>query len=280
MRAKYIFSSKFTQKFRKPPYTNQHKVKFQKLAKEVISQSDIVLEILDSRFIDKTRNRELEQEVKSSGKKLIFILNKADLIDINDLKFNKDLNELKPYVLFSSKNKIGRKRLREIINIEASRIKFPKARVGLIGYPNTGKSSIINVLSGGKKTRTSSQAGFTTSIQKIRFNNKVIILDSPGVIPNREETSIDAEDVKEQSEMGAKNLEKVKNPDIVVHMLMRENPGVFDNFYKTESDGDSEILIENLGKKWKILKKRGIVDTDKTARKILKDWQSGKFRKT
>ena len=198
MRAKYIFSSKFTQKFRKPPYTNQHKVKFQKLAKEVISQSDIVLEILDSRFIDKTRNRELEQEVKSSGKKLIFILNKADLIDINDLKFNKDLNELKPYVLFSSKNKIGRKRLREIINIEASRIKFPKARVGLIGYPNTGKSSIINVLSGGKKTRTSSQAGFTTSIQKIRFNNKVIILDSPGVIPNREETSIDAEDVKEQ----------------------------------------------------------------------------------
>ena len=278
MRVKYLFSSRFAQKTRKPSYTNQHKVSFPKQAREVIQLADVVLEILDARFIDKTRNAELEAVVKEQGKKIIYVLNKADLVNVGELKRNYDLSSIEPYIFFSSKNKIGRARLRELISREASKVKFEKARVGVIGYPNTGKSSLINVLSGGKRAGTSSQAGFTTSIQKIKFSKNIIIIDSPGVILRKEENSHVGSVVKKQTEIGVKNYERVRYPDFVVHEIMKENKGIFDEFYGINSGNDVEILLETLGKKWRLLKKGGTIDLDRTARKILRDWQEGKIR--
>lgn len=278
MRVKYNFSSRLTQKTRKPSYTNQHKVAFPEQAKEVIKTSDIVLEILDARFIDKTRNSELEEEVKKAGKRIIFILNKVDLVDLKKLKMNYALSLLKPYVLFSTKNRIGRRRLKELINIEAKKSNFKTARIGVIGYPNTGKSSVINVLSGGKKAGTSPKAGFTKAIQKVKFGKNIIILDSPGVISSKEKNSLQAEIVKKQVELGIKDYAKVKYPDLVVNDIAKEHERIFDKFYQVNSENDTDTLLEILGKKWNFLKKKGITDKDRTARKILKDWQEGKIR--
>ena len=280
MRVKYYYSSKLARKNRKPDNINAHRIPFPKLAREVIQKSDILLEVLDARFIDKTRNLELEKEASRLGKKIIFVLNKADLISVSDLKLNYDLTSLQPYVLFSSKNKIGRARLRQVINIEASKIKFDQVKVGVIGYPNTGKSTLINILAGGKRAGTSPRAGFTKAIQKIRFNKKIIILDSPGVISEDEINSINAKIVKKQTEIGVKNYDMVKYPDLIINEIMKEHSTIFDKFYGVDSEGDVELLLEKLGRKWKFLKKKGEVDYDRTARKILKDWQEGKTRKS
>ena len=59
----------------KPDYTNKHKTSISTLIDRVVNEADIVLEILDSRFIEKTRNIEIERKVKSSGKILIYIFN-------------------------------------------------------------------------------------------------------------------------------------------------------------------------------------------------------------
>ena len=53
---------------------------FWRIVNDVIQQSDVLLEILDSRVPDMTRNIEVEQKVKYAGKKLILVLNKSDLI--------------------------------------------------------------------------------------------------------------------------------------------------------------------------------------------------------
>jgi ribosome biogenesis GTPase A len=278
MRVKYNFSAKLTRKSRKSANTNDHRVAFPAQAREVIRTSNIILEIIDARFIDKTRNKELEEEVKKSGKKIIFVLNKVDLVNIDLLKKNYDLSSMQPYVLFSVKNKIGRSRLRNIINIEAKKSKFGKAKVGIIGYPNTGKSSLINVLSGGKRVGTSPNAGFTKTIQKVRFSKNILLLDSPGVISSGEENSLDANVVKRHIEIGVKDYEKVKYPDLVVYEIMKAHKRIFDDFYGVDSEEDADILLEILGRKWQFLKKGGIVDTDRAARKILKDWQEGKIR--
>ncbi|MBI5881377.1 GTPase, partial [archaeon] len=52
-----------------------------KLVNDVIREADILLEILDGRSIDETRNIEIEDKVKKSGKVLIYVINKCDLVD-------------------------------------------------------------------------------------------------------------------------------------------------------------------------------------------------------
>jgi ribosome biogenesis GTPase A len=184
MRIRYSFSSRHTGTL---DVTNLHKKPVPSIVKEVIRISDIVLEVLDARFIEQTRNKELEQMILGMGKKIVFLINKADLIDVQALKDSGKLEDLKPYVLFSCKTKMGRGDLRTRIKIEAKKEKQDKrTHVGIIGYPNTGKSSIINLLTGRRAAGTAAAAGFTKGIQKVRLVKGVLLLDTPGVMPEKE----------------------------------------------------------------------------------------------
>ena len=281
MTIRYDFSSKKTGKFRKSPTTNLHKVAFPKLVRSVIDTSDIILEVLDARFIDKTRNIEMENYVREHNKKIIYIINKADLINIGELKASYDLSKLRPYIFFSAKSKVGRARLRMVVKIEMKKMKIShaKGRVGIIGYPNTGKSTIINILSGKKGTPTSPEAGFTKAQQKIRFSKDIIIIDTPGVYQEKESPERDVASLTKHTIIGIKSYDKIKDPDIVVSSLMKDYPGLFESFYKIEANGDAEILIEELGRKKNFLKKHGEIDLIRTAKEILKDWQKDKIYK-
>ena len=245
---------------------------------EIIKTSDIILQVLDSNFIEKTRNFELEKEIKDLGKNLIFILNKADNININELKLNYNLSELNPYVLFSSKNKIGQARLRRIIKILSKKNKMPTTRIGVVGYPNTGKSSLINSLIGRKRSGTSPHAGFTKGIQKIKLSKNIYLLDTPGVVPSKEENSISPQIIKKETQTKVKNYNTIKNPGLIVQTIIKDSPGIFDKFYQIKSENDLNLLLEILGKKFNFLKKGGLVDEERTARKILKDYQEGKIK--
>ena len=286
--------------------TNKHRRPQEVLAREVIRVSDIIIEVLDARFIDETRNLELEEEIKKKGKKIIYVINKADLIDSKQLMSSGKLNALFPYVLVSCKKNIGRSRLRDTIKIEVKRlrrensiimrklksgildipgkekeaiIKIDKrAHVGIIGYPNTGKSTLINVLAGGGAANAAPESGFTKGIQKIRFSKDILILDSPGLIPEKENLFVNTDDIKKHAKIGAKGYDRTKEPEFVVLEIMKEFPGKIEKFYGLEPSGDLELVLETLGKKWSFLLKGGVVDTDRTSRRILKNWQEGKIR--
>lgn len=278
---RYIFSSKKTGKFRKSPLTNKHRVEFPKMVRDVIETSDLILEVLDARFIDKTRNREMENFIKEQGKKLIYVINKVDLVNLNELKANYDFSEMIPHIFFSGKSSVGRARLRLMIKIEIKKMKIThaKGRVGVIGYPNTGKSTIINILSGKKGTYTSPEAGFTKAKHFVRFNKDIIIIDTPGVFQEKEHPELDVGALKKHAVIGIKIAEKIRDADLIVAHLMRENPGLFESFYGIDANGDSEILIETLGRKRNFIKKGNLVDNIRTAKEILKDWQMGKIKK-
>ena len=79
-------------------------------------------------------------------------------------------------------------------------------------------------------------------------------------------------------EIGVKMYSKVKEPEIYVNKLMKENHRLFEKFYNIKSQANAEVLIEKVGKQKHFLSKGGQVDIDRTARQILKDWQEGKIK--
>ena len=262
----------------KPDYTNKHKTPIPSLIDSVINEADIVLEILDSRFIEKTRNEEIEKRAKSLGKVLIYIFNKSDLVDIGSLKTNEDFTELKPNMFFSSIDRKGSATLRRLIKMQVKKIRKDVVNVGIVGYPNTGKSSLINLLVGKSVARTSSEAGFTKGIQKIRISKGVYLIDTPGIIPVAEKTHGNRKLLAKHTKIGATTWYKAKEPDVIVFELMKEYPGILESHYKVEADGDVEVLIETLGRRFHYLKKGNEVDEDRTAKHILREWQEGKIR--
>lgn len=260
---------------------NQHRVAFPTLAREVVRISDVILEVLDARFLEETRNLQMEKDVAELGKKLVFVVNKADLVDLRTLKAKLDVSGLHPYILFSCTKAIGLAKLRERIKIEVRKLKVEhkKAHVGIIGYPNTGKSSIINILAGRAAASRSPESGHTKGIQKIRFNRDILILDTPGVFAESSAADSSTAALKKHGKIGIRTFDKVRAPDMIVLEIMKDNPGVLEKYYSIEANGDTEVLLETLGKKNNFLLKGRLVDTDRAARLILKSWQEGKIRK-
>lgn len=280
LRVKYAFGARHTRTI--DPH-NRHKQNVPHVVKEVIRISDVVLEILDSRFIDDTRHIAIEEEVKALGKKLVYVINKIDLVDIDALKASGKLEELKPYVLFSTTGKLGKRALKERIAIEAKRGNVDKhkiSHVGVFGYPNTGKSSLINYLSGRGVAGISKQAGFTKGVQKIRLAKNLLLLDTPGIIPREEEDArAKGDNVEKHAKIGVETFDRVKNPELVVHNIMQENKGLLEKYYEIPEQEDSELFLIELGKKLNFLRQKGQIDTDRTARQVLKEWQLGKIKK-
>ena len=73
-------------------------------------------------------------------------------------------------VLFKYAKKFMEKKDQETIN------------VGVVGYPNVGKSSVINVLKNKVVVASGSHPFVTRSIQTVKLNKHVNLIDSPGAL--------------------------------------------------------------------------------------------------
>ena len=226
--------------------------------------------------------------------------NKSDLTR----KREKSLN---PRVFVSCKNRTGISELRNRIKQEAEKVRTPKGvhqegastssrprdiseemstkgkerrystvHVGVIGYPNTGKSSLINLLIGRASAKTGSEAGFTKGIQKLRLVKGIHLLDSPGVIPAEDYSMINEEKIAQHVKVGGRSHNQVKDPEIALNEIVKSNKKDIEKFYDFKFE-DAEELIELFGKKKGLLKRGGEVHADRVARVILKDWQDGKI---
>jgi ribosome biogenesis GTPase A len=125
------------------------------MVKDVIKKADILLEVVDARFPDETRNSEVERDIARSKKPFIIVLNKCDLVSKETIEKTKiRLSKIAPTVFVSSKERFGTTMLRHKI-LEIAGIKGRNILVGSLGYPNTGKSSVINGVAGKHKAGTS-----------------------------------------------------------------------------------------------------------------------------
>lgn len=248
---------------------------FWRIVDRVIYESDVILEVVDARMPSLTRNKNVENKIRLKRKSFILVLNKSDLITKkmkND--FLKKLKS-KPMIFFSCKDWTGTSKLREIISKLGKRKQsWEDIRVGVVGYPNTGKSSVINTLAGRAVAKTSPVAGLTRGIQWIRGEGNIMFLDTPGVIPLNEK------DETEQALMSVIDPNKLENPDLaaikIIQLFLENNKRSLEKFYdvKIDTDDTLEILLE-IGKRKNFLWKGGKVDEVRTALTIIRDWQRG-----
>ncbi len=248
--------------------------KYPVLLENIIDSSDIILEVLDARFAKEMQNKGIKKLIKDKGKKIIYVLNKSDLTRKRDKGFG-----LRIFV--SCENRTGITELRSKIKAMAGEIRkerdFNMVQVGVIGYPNTGKSSVINLLIGKASAKTGSEAGFTKGIQKLRLSEGIHLLDSPGVIPFEKYSTTNREKIAQQVKVGGTSYNQVKDPEFALNEIVKTDQKALENFYKFKFK-DAEDLIEILGKKKGLLKKGGEVNSDQVARAVLKDWQLGKVK--
>jgi len=262
-------------KANRPRITGDTNVKsYWNVIEDIIAQSDILLEVLDARMPELSRNTEIEQLTKKANKKLIFILNKADLVSENELRTKqRKLQKINPTFIISSTEKLGTKRLRDYLNSIVSN--YSKLKIGILGYPNIGKSSVINALAMKSKAKVTSKAGTTHGQQWISIGKNILIIDSPGVIPLKENDEI------RHALIASKNIEKIKDLELVASKILElfKNKKTIGTFYKINLDTKNpEKIIELIAKKKGFIKKGETIDEERTAIQIIRDWQRGNLR--
>ncbi|ASJ01963.1 GTP-binding protein [Thermococcus profundus] len=245
-----------------------------RVVREVVDEADIVVEVVDARDPIGTRNRKLERLIQEEGKPLLIVMNKADLVPKEWAEEYKRKSEI-PVVFISARERKGTGILRREIKKLAKPFLDEKERVkvALIGYPNVGKSTIINTLKGRKAVKTAPIPGYTKGKQLIRLSKKIWLLDSPGVIP--------IDDFDELVIRGGFPADKIEEPvkpavKLIGRILETRKEAITEKFGIEEFESEEDIL-RRIGERRGLIKAGGEVDIEETARWFLREWQTGRF---
>ncbi|KAM6116062.1 nucleolar GTP-binding protein 2 [Phoenicopterus ruber ruber] len=245
---------------------------------KVIDSSDVVVQVLDARDPMGTRSPHVESYLKKEKhwKHLIFVLNKCDLVPTWATKrWVAVLSQEYPTLAFhaSLTNPFGKGAFIQLLR-QFGKLHSDKKQisVGFIGYPNVGKSSVINTLRSKKVCNVAPIAGETKVWQYITLMRRIFLIDCPGVVYPSGDTETDI------VLKGVVQVEKIKSPeDHISAVLERAKPEYIRKTYKIDSWKDTEDFLEKLASRTGKLLKGGEPDTQTVSKMVLNDWQRGRI---
>uniref|UniRef100_A0A383VJE8 Nuclear/nucleolar GTPase 2 n=1 Tax=Tetradesmus obliquus TaxID=3088 RepID=A0A383VJE8_TETOB len=246
---------------------------------KVLDSSDVVIQVLDARDPEGTRCKFLEQHIRRNArhKHLLLLLNKCDLVPAWVTKrWLHTLSREYPTLAFhaSITNPFGKGALLSLLR-QLARLRSDKQAisVGFIGYPNVGKSSVINALRTKKVCKTAPVPGETKVWQYITLMKRIFLIDCPGVVYHRTNDS--------ESDAVLKGVVRVEGlEDATQHVqavLERIKPEYLRRAYKLQAWEDHEDFLAQLARSTGKLLKGGDPDLNTAARIVLYDWQRGKI---
>lgn len=262
-----------------------HMAKAMRKMEESLPMVDGVILILDARCPNACINEKLVKLF--SNKPILYVLNKYDLADpvgvkkvlegfvkekrqviTIDAKSKKDISNLYAKIFDLLKEKVERNKAKGY---------FKPVRIMVAGIPNTGKSTIINALVGGKKAQVGDKAGVTRSNQWVKLN-ELELLDTPGTMPPSFDDQIKA---KHLAYVGCINDAIMDLSDLCLE-LIAELVELYPNNLKerynlTDLDKMPIEIYEDICKKRGFLVKGGDFDYERCATAVIDDLRSGKL---
>lgn len=264
--------------------------------KKVVDAADVILQVLDARDPLGSRSPRVEQAVMQSGgkKKLVLVLNKIDLVprevveawlvylrkEFPTIAFKASTQTQKENLGHSSDTLSGEGSscrgagmlLKLLANYcRNSNIKT-SIRVGIVGFPNVGKSSIINSLKRSRACAVAPTPGFTKTMQEVVLDGHVKLLDSPGIVFAKNVSDV---------ELVLRNvvkLENVTDPIAPVDaILSRCSNEQLMLRYVIPSFSSTPEFLQHLSRRQGRLKKGGVPDQEAAARILLQDWIDGRL---
>ena len=264
-----------------------HMRKAERLVKENLKLVDVVVELLDARIPLSSANPVLREIV--GDKPRVIVLNKADLADeaatrawvkyfaeqelvavpVDAVK-GRGVKELVQAIAKCAKPKTDK--------LVQHGAKARAARCMILGIPNVGKSSLINRLSGGAKTKVENRPGVTRAKQWIRLGAQLELLDMPGILWPKFE---DQQAALHLAFTGAIN-DNVYDVASVVLLLLdtlrTAYPSALIERYRLEGELPSGVeLLEEIGRKRGCLRAGGRIDDEKAQQIVLTDFRSGRL---
>ncbi|NWH83919.1 GNL3 protein, partial [Aegithalos caudatus] len=268
---------------------------------KVLEASDVVLEVLDARDPMGCRCPQLEQAVICSGgnKKLLLVLNKIDLVPKDNVE--KWLNYLKkefPTVAFKSATRMKDKTMEQVTKKRA-RVDFSvtsqyfgskcllkllqvygktqdKAiQVGVVGFPNVGKSSIINSLKGKRVCNVGLARGVTKSTQTVHLDKQTKMLDSPSIIadPSNSALALALRSIIDPE--GSDSADVLEGVNAIINHCSKQQVMMH---YNIPDFRDPEEFLSILAQKRGMLKKGGVPDIENMAKLVLCDWTGARMK--
>ena len=256
---------------------------------ESVKLVDVVIEIIDARIPIASRNPILNEIIGDRPR--IVVLNKADLADSDaNKKWVQKLKSNNQTAIIADSNK--GKGVNDVVEAALSLMKdkiekqSAKGRTGIsikamiVGIPNVGKSTFINKIAGKQTAEVSNKPGVTRKNQWVRLNDKIQLLDTPGVLWPKFDNAITArhlayictikDEILDVEELALSLLEE---------LVLKYKKNVYER-YKINENFTYEMtveLMEEIGRKRGCLVRGGEVDYTKVANIILDDFRTGKI---
>ena len=245
---------------------------------KVLDCSDVVVQVLDVRDPEGTRCRHVEDYLRKHArhKHVILVLNKCDLVPPwITRKWTSILSKEYPTVVFhaSIKNPFGKGTLINLLR-QFSVLHKGKQQisVGFIGYPNVGKSSVINTLSNKKVCKAAPIPGETKIWQYVTLMKRIHLIDCPGVVYNTNDTET------HKVLKGVVRSERLSMPEHYVDgILERVKPEYISRMYGVNNWKSPAEFLTLLARQSGKLLKGGEPDLPRVARRVINDLQRGRL---